>query len=142
MLANTVGELSDEDLRRNEQAWVRLIRRGEALRALEEVLEGHSPAEIRTRIRENHVSRGELLWQGNSGYCVALSSCQRSGKDKVPVLCLQGMKKKTDFLSAFLIPLRALLDSGVLPEAERLVDASRQVIRDMLDEISKAFSST
>jgi hypothetical protein len=139
MLANTVGELSDEDLKRNEEAWVRLIRRGEALRALEEALAGHSPAEIRTRIQEDHVFQGELLWQGNSGYCVALSSCQRSGKDKVSVLCLQGMKKKVDFLSAFLVPLRALLDSGVLPEPGRLADASRRVILDMLDEISKAF---
>lgn len=142
LLANTVGELSDEDLKHNEESWVRLIRRGEALRALEEVLGGHSPAEIRSRIQENHVSRGELLWQGNSGYCVALRPCQRSSQDKVPVLCLQGMRNKTDFLSAFLIPLRSLLVSGVLPETERLVYASRQIIHEMIDEISKAFSST
>lgn len=139
MLANTGGRLSDEDLIRFEQGWVSLMRRGEALRTLEEALADHSPVELRERIREDQVLRGELLWQGSSGYCVAMTSCKRSSKENTLVLRLQGAKKESLFSPSFLIPLRCLLNSDVLPESNQLGILQKDFIRNMLSEISKAF---
>jgi hypothetical protein len=95
--------------------------------------------EIRERISKDQVPRGELLWQGTSGYCVTLEDCRRSQGSNVPVLQLQGAKGEGLFKPAFLIPLRALLDIDVLPKTENFGTALRDTIHDMLDEISGAF---
>jgi hypothetical protein len=139
MLANTSGRLSDEELIRFEQGWISLMRRGEALRALEEALMSHSPVGLREKIREDQVLRGELLWQGSSGYCVAMTSCKRSSKENTPVLRLQGAKKESLFSPSFLIPMRCLLNSDVLPESDKWGILQKNSIRDILSEISKAF---
>jgi len=47
MLVNTEKAFSETKLKVIEDAWLSLIRRGDALRALEVVLEGHSPAQVR-----------------------------------------------------------------------------------------------
>ncbi len=139
MLANTGGGLSAEDLVRFEQEWVLLMRRGEALRSLEEALANHSPVELREKIREEQIERGELLWQGSSGYCIAMTSCKRSSKENTPVLRLQGAKKESLFAPSFLIPLRCLLNSEVLPESDQLGIPQKDSIREMISEISRVF---
>lgn len=139
MLANTGGMPSDESLKRFEEVWVSLMRRGEALRALEEALNGHTPAELREQIRNDNVTRGDLLWQGSSGYCVAMCSARRSAKDITPVLSLQSTKKETAFLSHFLIPIRSLLNSAVLEESEKFGTNHENALREMLSEISMSF---
>lgn len=140
MLANTGGRLSDDELMMFEQGWVSLMRRGEALRAMEGALVSHSPVELRDKIKEDQVLRGELLWQGSSGYCVAMTSCRRSSKENTLVLRLQGAKKESLFSPSFLIPLKCLLNSDVLPESNQLGTLQKDFIRDMLSEISKVFS--
>jgi hypothetical protein len=136
MLANTNGKLSDADLTRFEKDWITLMRRGAALRALEEVLGKNTPEELREKIREDQINRGELLWQGKSGYCVAMCSCKRSDKQNALVLRLQGTKKETFFKPSFLIPLRSLLCTDLIPESERFGTLQRNYIREMLSEIS------
>jgi hypothetical protein len=115
ILVNT-GNLKPKVWKWTESMWVRLIRRGQAMRALEEALARQTPLSISQKIRQRHISRGELLWQGVSGYCVALSSCDRSELNPVSVLRLQGSKTESKFRPDFLIPLRALLDTDVLPD--------------------------
>jgi hypothetical protein len=141
MLYNTEGELSADELRFTEQTWVHLLRRGEALRALEEALATHSPNDVRERIQQDHVSRGELLWQGTGGYCVALQDCDRSKGDKIPVLKLQGSQKESKFAPRYLIPIKALLEPAVMPETGRFRLTEREVIHEMIDEFAGAFCS-
>ena len=136
MLAVTGGSFSEEDQQRTKDDWLRLIRRGDALGALEACLNGHTPAEIRERISRDQVSRGELLWQGKSGYCVVLENCHRSQRDSVRVLRLQGDQGVGSFFPGFLIPLQALLDIDVFPATGSLNIVHRDTICDMLDEIS------
>jgi HKD family nuclease len=141
ILLNTEETLSKTKLKGIEKTWLRLIRRGEALRVLEETLSGHLPAVLRDQILQDHVSCGELLWQGRSGYCVALEDCHRSQINKIQVLKLQGMKKESAFQSEYLIPLRSLLDTNVLPDTDRLGPEARRAILELIEEIARPFSS-
>ena len=140
MLASTDDAPSAADEQEMQLFWVKLIRRGEALRALESALEGQSPAGIRERITGDQISRGELLWQGTSGYCVVLDHCRRSQEKFVPVLKLQGREGEGLFKPAFLIPMRKLLTGDILPNTERFGIAQRDTIRGMLNEISRLFA--
>lgn len=137
---NTEEDFSAIKPKRLEEEWLRLIRRGEAFRALEEALGGHSPSELRGRISQDSISCGELLWQGTSGYCVALADCRKSQHENVQVIPLQGIKRERSFKSDFLIPIRSLLDEGVLNESSRLGAEQREVIRELIAELASLFS--
>lgn len=141
ILLNTEEKLSKTKAKAVEKSWLHLIRTGEALRKFEEFLKDQSPVAIRDRISQNHISCGELLWQGSSGYCVALESCRRSQGKKVPILKLQGVRKESPFQSGYLIPLRSLLDPHVLPTANRLSPEVRQTLLNLIEEIGRPFSS-
>jgi hypothetical protein len=141
ILLNTEETLSKTRLKGIEKTWLRLIRRGEALRALEETLRDQVPSVLRDQILQDHVSCGELLWQGTSGYCVALADCHRSQSKNVQVLKLQGMKKEATFRSEYLIPLKSLLDTRVLPDTNRLGPKARRAILYLIKELAQPFSS-
>jgi hypothetical protein len=47
-------------------AWLQLLRRGHALRRLELSLVGWTPARLAPHIRQSHLAKGEVLWQGAS----------------------------------------------------------------------------
>jgi hypothetical protein len=112
------------------------------LRALEEVLGENTPVGLREKIKEDQIMRGELLWQGGSGYCVAMCSCKRSDKQNALVLRLQGTKKETFFKPSFLIPLRSLLSTDLIPESNKFGTLQRNYIREMLYEISTVFQES
>jgi len=141
ILLNTEETLSKTKLKGIEKTWLSLIRRGEALRALEETLRDQVPAVLRDRILQDHVSCGELLWQGTSGYCVALEDCHRSQSKNVQVLKLQGMKKESAFQPEYLIPLRSLLDTHVLPNTARLGSKARRTMLGLIEELAQPFST-
>jgi len=141
ILLNTEEKLSETKAKAVENSWLHLIRTGAALRELEEILKDQSPLAIRDRISQNHISCGELLWQGNSGYCVALENCRRSEDKNVPVLKLQGARKESPFRSGFLVPLRCLLDPHVISAANRLNLGARNILLNLIEEIGRPFSS-
>jgi hypothetical protein len=140
ILVNTEEDLSVSKVQRLEQEWLRLIRRGEAFRALEEALVGHSPSEMRHRIHRDHISSGELLWQGSSGYCVTLEDCGGHQRDNVRVIRLQGAAKESDFKPGYLIPIKSLL-GGVLQKSDRFGTEQRETIRVFIEELSRPFST-
>lgn len=140
MRSNTEGTLSEIECKHIENVWVQLIRRGEALKALEYALAGHSPAEICERIHQDQMMRGELLWQGDSGYCVLLAASRRSQIKNVPVLRLQGQQVESNFKPKFLIPLRGLLDPEVLQITEKFGRSHRDVLSEMIVDFARPFS--
>jgi len=125
---------------RFEGIWLQLMRWGSALRRLETVLEGHTPAQLAGKIRQDEIAAGELLWQGQSGFCVASESCQRSQKQSVHVLHLQGTTNKP-FRSEYLIPLRGLLEDGVIPLSKQFGNRQRKEIAALVSELSEGFKS-
>ena len=50
------------------------------------------------------------------------------------------MKKESAFRSEYLIPLRSLLDTHVLPDTDRLGPEARLAIRELIEEIARPFS--
>lgn len=141
ILANTKEDLSPKKAGQLEEEWLLLVRRGEAFNLLEEALKGHTPAELRERISQNHISAGELLWQGISGYCVVLEECRRSQLENVRVIPLQGSKKEVEFKPRYLIPIKSLLEEGILRETDQYGAKQRELIQGLIEELAEPFST-
>ncbi len=114
MLFSTGKAPSDDEMRKIEQEWVSIIRTGEAFHALEESLKSCSATELRKTITQADVSRGELLWQGKCGYCVALKNCSRTVPESVHVLRLQDAEEDRPFQSPYLVPVSSRKLSMIL----------------------------
>ena len=120
-----------------EGQWGRLNQRGQALCCLETAVRSTSLEAIRARIRIDELPPGEVLWQGNAGFCVVLQGRSRSGKYKVPVLKLQGDSGETAFRAGATVPIRALLDEHVIPLTPEFGDGPRLVLAEFIRELSR-----
>ena len=117
--------------------WERLNRRGQALYRLEAAVQSTTLAVVRERIRIDKLQPGEVLWQGEAGFCIVLRQSPRSGKRKVPVLKLQGDSAETAFRADKTVPMRALLDERVIPLTPDFGDGPRLVLAEFIREFSK-----
>jgi hypothetical protein len=118
-----------------EARWLTMVRRGYAMQHLERVASRYTLAELRTLIKQQHVSIGELLWQGKAGLCVATEGTDRTEERNLTVLRLRGMAKSGLFKASFLIPVRGLL--GLV--AEDMPKAEQTEISRFLDELEAEF---
>jgi hypothetical protein len=133
----------------NEQ-WLQLMRQGEALRRLEVALDGRQPVMLKEQIRQDHIQAGEVLWQGpRVGFLIALSATKRFLKEPLKVLYLQSrppspIEEKPDEAywskdgKEYLIPLRALLDEGVIL-SEVFVIKERKELANFINELAQGF---
>ncbi|MDE0367600.1 MAG: hypothetical protein OXP09_18735 [Gammaproteobacteria bacterium] len=141
-LAILLAHTSDGRLDREERTgwaeaeWTLLTQRGQALRCLEAAIRGTSLEVLRDRISTDELLPGDVLWQGNAGFCVVLRRCSRSGKENVPVLKLQGKAAESAFAAFATVPVRALLDEAVIPRTPDFGDVPRRVLREFIGEIS------
>lgn len=142
-LAVLLAHMAESGLDRHESTdwaegqWERLNQRGQALRCLETALRSTSLEAIRARIRIDELPPGEVLWQGNAGFCVVLQGRSRSGKYKVPVLKLQGDSAETAIRADATVPIRALLDEHVVPLTPDFADGPRLVLAEFIRELSR-----
>ena len=138
LLAHTTDERSDreERVRWAEAEWMRLDRRGQALRGFEGAVQRTSLAVLSNRIALDELVPGDVLWQGKAGFCVVLRRCSRCDRDRVPVLKLQGKAAESEFDAAATVPVRALLDERVIPRTPELGDEPRGVLREFIGELS------
>jgi hypothetical protein len=134
------GVNRDTLLRQSEAEWVLLLRRGQALRLLEDAVSRLTPAEVRDRIRSTELRPGDLLWQGTAGFCVVRQRASRTADDKVTVLRLQGAGGEGQFKASFMVPMRALLGEDVVPHSDAFGDEPRQVLREFIDSLSTGFA--
>ena len=110
-----------------------MMRQGHALRMLENALEGKSPAELKDKISQQEVRKGEILWQGKKGFCITVKNGKRSEQGKIPVIYLQTLADEGKFRGDLVIPVGALLDdTAILSDV-----VCRSVLRTMIDEISQ-----
>jgi len=114
------------------ERWVTIMRRGVALRKLENALSGKTPVMLKDLISENNIRVGDVLWQGTSGYCIAKSDANRALKENVQVLFLQHSSGSDKISAPFAIPLKALLAEPYLS----ITDSATQVLSEMLLNIA------
>ncbi len=107
---NSTGELSNESIAALERAWRDFILRGRALGLLERALQRQPLAKLRGRVTQQRLERGELLWQGKGGWCVATEARARKDGVKVPVLQLQRGDKTVNFSALYTLPVRDVVD--------------------------------
>lgn len=120
--------------------WKQLIQNGYVLGKLEKTLAAYSLADVRKWIITDEIKKGELLWQGRKGLCVAGGDYRRSWKGiPVTVLCLQSPDRYRGFHAEYLVPLNGLMSTDIIRNG--LTDIERNVLKHFLDEISHGFES-
>ena len=139
LLAHTADlRLGGEEIQRRAEAeWELLMRRGQALSRLEAAVNRMTPVEIRDRIAVEQLRPGDLLWQGNSGFCVVRRGCSRFTGANATVLKLQG-NTVTEFRASYTVPMSALLQEDVVPLTRDFGARPRQVLREFVRELSTA----
>lgn len=151
ILSLTTLGVADDRWQAVSEKWSKLMRQGEALRRLEIALGGRQPVELKKEIRQDHISAGEILWQGpRVGFLIALSTTKRTLKEPLRVIYLQSkpsspIEEKPDETywskdgKDFLIPLKALLDGGVIPPSEVFGYKERKELASLIEELSQGF---
>ena len=156
LLACTSPSVAVGELETVGQTWLRLIRRGHAIRRLELALVGMTPAQLAPRVRTERIARGDLLWQGTAGFGVAVEDACRGHGGSVGVLPLRGDahavkrggRRRSAAASAVkrfsvrvTVPLLALLDDSVLPPTREFGDEPRDALRVFLAGLADGLAS-
>jgi hypothetical protein len=123
------------------ERWVHNLRRGHALRRLEEALRGQNLSEIARRVQQPNLKGGDLLWQGKLGFCVVIAPAERILDVRVPVLRVFGAKDKATLKGHLTLPIFALLDPRVLPLTSGFGALPRSTLADFLNELSNGLAS-
>lgn len=124
----------------NRNRWKQLIQNGYVLGKLERTLIAYNIAEVKNWITTDEIKKGELLWQGPKGLCVAGGDYRRSWKGiPVTVLCLQSPDRYRNFHAEYLVPLNGLMSTDIIEN--KLTETERHVLKHFLDELSYGFES-
>ena len=133
LLVSSTDIRGDRFWEETEAKWVNMMRCGHALQLLEEGLAQATPAELKGRITQQYVRKGELLWQGTGGLCVATEDFDRFvTSTNTTILYLQKTTNLGVIRTSFAVPIRGLLDSDLLP----LDEAPRITLSAMLDSLT------
>jgi len=123
-----------------EKHWLIIIRRGAALRVVEEALNHLIPGEIKNQVRQLEIKPGELLWQGSDlGFCISKESFIRSDDKKVTIYNLQQIEEK-QFSAPYVIPLQALLKESFINGGNGVEEKHRTVMDDLISELHRCSS--
>ncbi|NTU70049.1 hypothetical protein HGB13_04540, partial [bacterium] len=118
LLVSSLNKHSDHFWDDFQARWINMIRNGNAVRILEKKLSVKTPGELKDQISQKEVKRGDLLWQGINGFCVATEDFMR-GEKNTPILYLQRNKKdninEEKIRSAYAIPIKSVI-------IERIID--------------------
>jgi hypothetical protein len=124
----------------NCNRWKQLIQSGYVLGKLDQTLIAYNLGDIRSRITVDEIKKGELLWQGRKGLCVAGGDYRRSWKGiPVTVLCLQSPDRYKGFYAEYLVPLTALMSIDII--RNKFTMTERRVLKEFLDQLHQGFES-
>ena len=115
--------------------WQKVMRQGYALQKFEIALENQTPLSLKAQIPQKVVKRGEVLWQGSFGFCIAATNISRNRKQNVEVFSMRSDERQ-GFSSDFIIPARALLNNHLVKLDKSIVETVDQIF----SRISKAFN--
>ena len=113
--------------------WREALAQGVALRSLGDLLETRGLENARRFIRAQTVSAGELLWQGQAGYCVAMESGSRAIGSNVKTLKLQ-LGGTGEFQGQMTLPVAAMLATDDI--AHTLGDQHLATLKVLISQIS------
>jgi hypothetical protein len=120
--------------------WKQLIQNGYVLGKLEKTLTAYSLADVRNWITTDEIRKGELLWQGRKGLCVAGGDYRRSWNGiPVTVLCLQSPDRYRGFHAEYLVPFNGLMSTDII--RNKLTETERCVLNNFLDQLHQGFES-
>lgn len=142
LLSHTADPGANQDtcLREAEAEWALLMRRGQALRLLEDAVSCMTPEKLRDRIHIDELKPGDVLWQGRSGFCVALEQASRAVDDYVTVLPLQGVGNEKQFKASYTIPMQAFVTEEIIPRSDAFGHEPRQVLSEFVNELARGFA--
>jgi hypothetical protein len=120
--------------------WGQLLRRGHALMHVETALHGLTALDLAQQLDVARVRKGEILWQGSSGFCVVLQDSLRYG-GKVPALRLQGVVSKSEFQANMTVPLEEIIE-GRVRKVGAIKSAARAVMKDFLGTLRSRFATS
>ena len=72
-----------EDFGRYLTKWREFIQVGNAIGDFQKTFEDIEPENVKDMLERNEIQKGELLWQGGSGLCVAQKDCLRLPKKRL-----------------------------------------------------------
>lgn len=129
LLVSSTDTRGDRFWEETEAKWVSMMRCGHALRLFQEALAQKTPDEMRGQITQQKVTKGELLWQGTGGLCVAVEDINRAASANAEILYLQRRESRGLIKSAYAIPLKGLLSC----EGINLSEAPKKTLLTMLE---------
>lgn len=133
LLFSSAGTSNNLDWTGIEARWVKMMRTGHALRMLEYNLTDKTPGDLKGQISQSEVKRGDFLWQGAGGLCVATEDFVRADdKCNTTILYLQKSQSTGAVRTYFAIPVRALLSEGFLD----LPDVPAQTLAKYFEDLS------
>jgi len=94
---------------------------------------------VRDSIKNKAVTRGDILWQGNLGICIAIDDSSVCS-DYVEVICLQEPTGSKKFKKDFINPLSQLAGSVLLKQDSMYTDKHRAALESLIDELKSQFS--
>lgn len=131
-----------EDFGRYLTKWREFIQVGNAIGDFQKTFEDLEPENVKDMLERNEIQKGELLWQGGSGLCVAQKDCLRLPKKKIDVLSLQshGSDPKKTFYADYLIPVGALLETPQGRKTKPLPEAVPKILNRFVRKFMKPLS--
>ncbi len=109
---------------------------------MQKIFEDFEPENVKDMLERNEIQKGELLWQEESGLCVAQKDCLRLPKKKIDVLSLQspGSNPKKTFYADYLIPVGALLETPQGRKTKPLPEAVPKILNRFVRKFMKPLS--
>ena len=119
-----------------------LMRNGQALKEVADILDTMTLPDIRKLISQPDVKEGELLWQGRLGFCLALTSSPRDDRHNVAVKYLQASAGQSQIKGSYTVPVRALLNESLVKTEDRalFVDLAKN-LQEFVDQIARGHST-
>ncbi len=117
--------------------WVELIRVGQALGKYQEAFCNVSPQKIKDRIKWTVINRGDLLWQGTFGLCVALEDCENNSMRTVKILSLQSSKAHKSLRSDYIIPIKDLAKMREGAQEKMIPRKAKKILSQFVESSTK-----
>jgi hypothetical protein len=130
-------DISSQDL---QDAWLEIVQRGRAFAELEQAMNQVRHGPLLAEMKCSRVEIGDLLWQGKSGYCVALRGADRRGAWDVSVHWIQNPQSISNVAPNATIPVQAVLDEGLLAHRTGFGTAQTAVVQRFLHQLKQAYT--
>ena len=128
-------DVSSEDV---EAAWLAILQRGKAFAELEQAMTLATPSTMRETLKCQELEVGDLLWQGRSGYCMALRAAKRRDGFPVSVHWIQDPTSKTELTPESTLPVHAVLTEDRLDGKIVLGAAQTTIVQRFVSQLRQA----